>query len=84
MNFQIFWNQLDAGGETEQGDCYHVTDNGRLHLISQGNQNQHYRITRSTVERYFNLLQNGMDQQEFRYRHSAYFCNVYNKIVNEL
>ncbi len=83
MTLQEFWKHLRNGGETAQGLTYRVTSDGKLHINSPGARNQEFYIAKSTVDRYFKKLQDGMNPLDFSYHHSAWFRRVYEHIQGQ-
>ena len=81
MTCDKFWTALSHGGVTEQGDKYSIPEQGKLHILSPGNNNRRYYIRKVTVERYFTQDIPEMTEQEFRLKRSPYFYNVYSHIV---
>jgi len=83
MTFEEFWTVLSQSGVTPQGDQYNVTDDGRLHILSVGNQNQFYYFSRQISERYYlhDIPENG--ETWFRRMRSSYFYNVYAHVIRE-
>lgn len=77
MTFQQFWNRLQQGGITPQGDQFSVTLDDRLHIESPGNANAQFFIMKKTVMRWFVQDLQAMEPREFRRRRSAYFHNVF-------
>jgi hypothetical protein len=81
MNFDLFWKRLSNGGQTRQGDQYTITQDSRLHIISPGNNNQFFYISKKTVKRYFTEDIPNMGEVEFRKSRSSYFYNVYSDLM---
>ena len=82
MNFSKFWTLLSKSGVTPCGNSYSINSKGGLHILSPGNSNKSYNITKNKAEEYFDILQNGiMTEQEFKVRRSAYFFDVYSTLV---
>jgi hypothetical protein len=77
MTFQQFWNRLQQGGTSPQGDQFSVTLDDRLHIESPGNKNNRFFITKETVRRWVEEDLRKMETREFRRRRSAYFHNVF-------
>jgi hypothetical protein len=85
MAFDKFWDCLQRGGKTEEGDEYCVVKDGnvgKLHIMSPGNKNKIYYITQSKCKEYFNLLKSDkIKPEQFRISYSAYFHNVYSSVT---
>jgi len=76
MTFKQFWNKLQQGGKSPQGDQFSVTLDDRLHIESPGNKNNRFFITKETVRRWVEEDLRKMEAREFRRKRSAYFHNV--------
>lgn len=76
MTFKSFWNRLQKGGISPQGDQFSVTPDDRLHIKSPGNKNDSFFIMKETVRRWFEQDLRKMEAREFRRRRSVYFHNV--------
>jgi hypothetical protein len=81
MTFKQFWNRLQQGGKSPQGDQFSVTLDDRLHIESPGNKNDQFFITKKTVKRWLEEDFREMSAREFRQKRSAYFHNIVSHVT---
>lgn len=82
MTFTQFWQLVEGTGTSPEGDYFSLVDEERMHILSPGNRNLLFYVSRKTAENWYGLLAGGMNQKEFRVNYSSYFCNVFNYITN--
>ena len=77
MTFTKFWQLIKKTGKSPEGDHFSLVDEDRMHILSPGNKNQQFYVSREAAEKWYDLLSGGMSPKEFRKNYSAYFCNVF-------
>ena len=78
---ESFWKHLEAGGSTPEGDNYSVIERERLHILSKNNRNESYHITKKTVMRYLDEVEENEKKLQIKV---SYFYRIYRHILNIL
>lgn len=82
MKFSEFWHLLLMGGKSRKSYTYRINNSDQLIIASPRSLNQCFKINKTTVEKYFSCLTNQlMTAEQFKYRHSAWFFDVYDTLV---